>query len=370
MAYDAPAEADLNGSPSEGEFKTAIGALLNYALARLGGGSITASATEQATARTSLGVPAKNWLINPDGAVAQNLPASSADGDYDVDQWYTVTQTGSVASTQLSNPEDGYRYGMRMTQSQASAQRMGRCQIIEGVAASELRGKTVTFGGRRRLSTSDNVRMAVLEWTGTEDSPVKDQVNSWTSTTYTTGNFFKSTTLTVAGVSSAIAMTANTARDCSVTATISSSATNIIVMEWTENAVAQNVTFDAWSSRLIIASSLIDAIRRDYPQELRLCQRYMCSIAQASSGYTASTTSAVTTMALPVTMRGSGPASVSASSYGNVSSAAAVAAASGVSLTNAYPTYVQLTWTTSGMTAGQGAAVIGGTLVFKNQIGV
>lgn len=274
MAYDAPAEADLNGSPSEGEFKTAIGALLNYALARLGGGSITASATEQATARTSLGVPAKNWLINPDGAVAQNLPASSADGDYDFDQWYTVTQTGSVASTKISNPEDGYRYGMRMTQSQASAQRMGRCQIIEGSAASELRGKTVTFGGRRRLSTSANIRMAVLVWTGTEDSPVKDQVNDWTSSTYTTGNFFKSTTLTVSAVSSAIAMTANTARDCSVTATISSSATNVIVMEWTESTVAQNVTFDSWGGRLIVASTLIDAIRRDYSEELALCQRY------------------------------------------------------------------------------------------------
>lgn len=265
-----PTNLELTGaSVTKSQLQTRLGTLRDFIATLLGTDDSTPSAS-----RVLLGVPAVNWLLNPDGEVAQGLPASSSDGDYDFDQWYTVTQTGSVAATQLSNPENGYRHGMRITQSQASAQRMGFCQIIEGKDAIKLRGKTVTFGGRYRISASTNIRLAVLEWTGTEDSPVKDQVNNWASSTYTTGNFFKSTTLTVAGVSSAVAMTANTAANASVSATISASATNIIVMAWTESTQAQNVTFDRWGQRLIEASSLIDYIRRSYAEELTACRRY------------------------------------------------------------------------------------------------
>lgn len=248
------------------------------------------------------GVPCVNWLLNPDGEVAQSLPASSADGDYDFDQWIALTQTGAVASTQTSNPEDGYRYGMRMTQSQASAQRMGRIQIIEGKDAIKLRGKTVTYGGRRRLSSSANIRMAIVEWTGTEDSAVKDVVNDWTSSTYTTGNFFKSTTTTVVATAQ-VAMTANTARDCSVSGTISSSATNILVFEWTESTVAQNVTFDAWGSRLIEASSLIDYIRRLYAEEEARCLRFFEVMKAIRYDFYAAGTGSDMNVAVPMKVR-------------------------------------------------------------------
>lgn len=287
-----PTNAELTGaSVTKSQLQTRLGTLRDFIATLLGTDDSTPSAS-----RVLLGVPAVNWLLNPDGEVAQGLPASSSDGDYDFDQWYTVTQTGSVAATQLSNPENGYRHGMRLTQSQASAQRMGFCQIIEGKDAIKLRGKTVTFGGRYRISASTNIRLAVLEWTGTEDAPVKDQVNNWTSTTYTAGNFFKSTTLTVAGVSSAVAMTANTAANASVSATISASANNIIVMAWTESTQAQNVTFDRWGQRAIEASSLIDYIRRSYAEELGLCRRWCISLGgealfeRFADGYWSSTT--------------------------------------------------------------------------------
>jgi len=369
MAYPLPTKTDLNGTPTEGTFKTAFGVLYDYMAARLGGGSVSASAAEQLTARNSLGVPVVNYLLNPDGEVAQYLPASSSDGDYDFDQWYALTQTGSVASTQISNPEDGYRYGMRMTQSQASAQRMARAQIIEGREAVKLRGKAVTFGGRRRLSTSANIRMAILEWTGTEDAPTKDQVNDWTSGTYTGGNFFKSTTLTVTAVSQ-VAMTANTARDCSVSGTIGSSVTNILVLEWTEATAAQNVTFDAWGSRLIEASSLIDAIRRTYDQELALCERHAVAFySDAFAGFVSTTTTASIAVTLPRTMRGGGPSTLTNLGNGTITTGAATAATSNLTLSNSAPRSARVEATTSGMTVGQSAILIGQSFLLQARIG-
>lgn len=355
-----PTNAELTGaSVTKSQLQTRLGTLRDFIATLLGTDDSTPSAS-----RVLLGVPAVNWLLNPDGEVAQGLPASSSDGDYDFDQWYTVTQTGSVAATQLSNPENGYRHGMRLTQSQASAQRMGFCQIIEGKDAIKLRGKTVTFGGRYRISASTNIRLAVLEWTGTEDAPVKDQVNNWTSTTYTAGNFFKSTTLTVAGVSSAVAMTANTAANASVSATISASANNIIVMAWTESTQAQNVTFDRWGQRLIEASSLIDYIRRSYAEELLACQRYYHRQTASVSNERFGTGGMVTTTltvgqvpyVLPVEMRTAPALSISSAAHFSCYNGGSTIAVSGIAIDVNGTRFVNLQVTAS-LNIGSGSAL-------------
>ena len=72
-------------------------------------------------ARNALEVPVYNYLLNPDGAIYQRTVAASADDTYIDDRWYILTQTATATPSQVSNPEDGYRYALRLTQSQASA---------------------------------------------------------------------------------------------------------------------------------------------------------------------------------------------------------------------------------------------------------
>jgi len=87
------------------------------------------------------------------------------------------------------------------------------------------------------------VNFAILEWTGTADAPTSDVVNDWTNATFTAGNFFNSTTLTVRKVGT-ITPGAATLTDFRVSAVLGSSFNNLIVMIWTSGTAAQNSTLD------------------------------------------------------------------------------------------------------------------------------
>ncbi len=217
----------------------------------------------------------RNHLIDGGFSINQRAPATSADDTYAHDRWYALTQTGTIAVTTLNNVADGTPFMARLTQSQVTAQRMGYAQIIEGINCRHLRGREVTFRlGGVRLSTASNVRMAVLEWTGTEDAVTSDVVNNWTATVYTAGNFFLAANLTVSGVVQQ-ALTANTLTEGSaVTVTLGSSFNNLIVFVWTESAVAQNVTLDLGKAQLEIGSVATLFEHRPIGAELALCQRY------------------------------------------------------------------------------------------------
>jgi hypothetical protein len=91
-----------------------------------------------------------------------------------------------------------------------------------------------------------------LGWTGTADTVISDVVNDWTSTNYSTGNFF----ITGGGSLSVItagsqAMTANTFSTLSIAAAaIPANAKNLILFCWTDSTQAQNTTLDWHDVRL------------------------------------------------------------------------------------------------------------------------
>lgn len=218
----------------------------------------------------------KNPLINGCFRINQRAPATNADDTYAHDRWYTLNQTNPIAVSTLTDVENGLPFMARLTQSNAVAQRMGYAQIIEGKDCKHMRGKQVTFRfGRTRLSTSANVRVAVLEWTGTEDAVTSDVVNDWTSAVYTAANFFLAASLTVSGVVQQ-ALTAATLADGSpVTVTLGSAFTNLIVFTWTEATVAQNVTLDVGRPQIELGGVATEFERRPIQQEIALCQRYL-----------------------------------------------------------------------------------------------
>ena len=217
----------------------------------------------------------KNPIINGAFSINQRLAASNADDTYAHDRWYALTQTGAIALSTLTDQESSTPFMARLTQSQASAQRMGYAQIIEGKDCKHLRGKQVTFRfGRKRLSSAANVRIAVLEWTGTEDSVTSDVVLDWTSGAYTAGNFFLATNLTVSAVVQQALAAATLTDGSSVTATLGSTFNNLIVFVWTEATVAQNVTLDLAKAQIDIGGVASVFETADFGQELLACQRY------------------------------------------------------------------------------------------------
>lgn len=216
----------------------------------------------------------RNLLLNPSGgAVYQRNVAATADDVYFADRWYALTELGNATPSVLTDPEPGYPFGTRLTQSNATAQRFGFAQIIEGRNCKHLRGWSGVLGARVRASGSQTIRYAILAWTGTEDTVTSDIVNNWSSTSFTAGGFFISSNLSVLAVGSQ-AVTANTWTSLpDIFASMGTSFNNVIVMVWTESVQAQNFTLD-WDWVQFERGSVLTPPDWRGTAELALCQRY------------------------------------------------------------------------------------------------
>lgn len=214
-----------------------------------------------------------NRIINPDGAINQRALASNADDTYCVDRWYVLTQTGAIAVSVIADPEAGTANCMRLTQSQATAQRVGVCQVIERKNCGDLRSAVLSAIGRVRCSVSQAIRFAVCEWTGTADAVTSDIAASWTSSTYTTAGFFTSTTMVVTAVGAVTPGAATWTDLPTLSGTANAGMNNLFVFIWTEGTAAQNVTLDISRVRLNRGSIPLPYIP-NYADELRKCQRY------------------------------------------------------------------------------------------------
>lgn len=217
----------------------------------------------------------RNRVINPQLQWAQAGVGSTADGAYTgIDQWYALTQTGTVTSSQLTDVADGLPSMGRLTQSQASAQRMGWAQVFESSFIKDLRGKTVTLAAKVSMSAATTLRYAIIEWTGTADSVTKDVVSSWTNTTFTAGQFFSGTSLTIAATGS-VALASSTLTDIVLQASISSSMNNLIIFFWTDSVQAQTVALDIGNVFFGQGASAPATFNPPDPaSDLLLCQRY------------------------------------------------------------------------------------------------
>jgi hypothetical protein len=235
--------------------------------------------------------------------------AAYADDAYAADAWYVLTQTASITA-QRTTGDANSPYACRLTQTQAAAQRFGYAHAAEAADSAPLAGKSVRFQARVRISNSQAVRVAVLEWTGTADSVTSDVVNDWTSGTYTAGNFFLASDLTVAAAGSATPA-ANTWATIGLNATLSSSCKNVIVLVWTEGTAAQNVTLDLTELYLFRGTGATDWTPRANGDDQQRCERLVWAVednassttAHAGVGYAATTTTGRIFVYPPTEMR-------------------------------------------------------------------
>lgn len=220
-----------------------------------------------------------NLLINGGFNYFQRISSPStltsfSDDTYGPDRWNVLTQTASVQVARISG--NGTQYAGELKQNQASAQRMGMEQIVEGVNSVTLRGQYVRLQGQFRCSSAQAIRFAILEWTGTTDSVTSDIVNDWTSSTYSASNFFIAS-ITVTAIGS-ITPTANAWTDFSIAGTVSSSCTNAIAFIWTEGTAAQNVTLDVGRMDMFVGGTTRPWNPRPRGEDFDLCQRYFQSV--------------------------------------------------------------------------------------------
>lgn len=183
---------------------------------------------------------------------APGTATARADDTYGPDVWYVLTQTGTVTTERGTG--DKSRYDCKLTQTQASAQRFGLAQIVENAVAHPMRSRRIYGKARIKCSASQAIRIAILEWTGTADSVTSDVVNDWTNGTFTTGQFFNSTTLTLVGTAS-VTPSSNTWTDIEVSGSVSASANNLIFLVWTEGTAAQNVTLEVCAADMFEGTS-------------------------------------------------------------------------------------------------------------------
>lgn len=205
-----------------------------------------------------------------------NSATSRADDNYAHDCWYVLTQTAAIQVTSQTDQENGQPFNARLTQNQAAAQRMGYATIIEGKFCKSFRGQQVTFRPRVRVSSGQAIRIAVIEWSGTEDGVTSDVVNDWTSVDYTDGaaRFFVDANFNPVAVGSKTPTAATWTDMDALTVTLGSTFTNLVLFVWTENTAAQNVTLDIGKVRFVPGPHATNIRLANFGEVLRYSQRY------------------------------------------------------------------------------------------------
>jgi len=212
----------------------------------------------------------------------ESTETSYSDDTYAFDRWNILTQTTSVQCSRQDG-DTRSRYCGRIKQNQASAQRAGMVQILDADTSRRFRSQDVRAQVRIKCSSSQAIRIALVEWTGTADSPTSDIVNDWTSGTYTTSNFFISTTTTVVAVSS-VTPSAATWTALSVTGTVSSSCNNLLLMVWSEGTMAQNVTLDVTEVGIFHGAETRLWMPGDATVESQRCRRFCVRLRTSDVG--------------------------------------------------------------------------------------
>ena len=329
--------------------------------------------------------PGRNAIINGDFAIDQRVrpgdaithTSSSAfpnnDDAYTLDRWYILSdgnnrveinqETSDLPGEQFDYQQTGCR--MRVVTTSASAFKFGIAQIIEQRNCVGLIGKPVTLSFKLKASSTtklDNIKAAIVQWTGTADAVTSDIVSTWNAEgTNPTLIANASYVNTPANLNNAGAWTGYDNTNAQpITGTVSSSAKNLIVFIWSDVTDTTAGDFIYLTDVQLEAGSVATAYERlPIDVQFERCLRYTYGLWQEAAnrpfgvGLCTATNKFDTIITYPVPMRGTPAATYSAGSTFRIYTTAAFAANSIASAAiSRYALHMQATRTAADLTSG------------------
>jgi hypothetical protein len=221
----------------------------------------------------------KNRIINGSFNVAQRgtsfVSGANNDDTYNLDRWYVLSDgNDAVDITQTTTVPTGAKYSIGLDVETVN-KKFGIAQIIENVNCYDAIGGNVTLSFQAKVSSTtklDNVKCAVIAWSGTADTVTSDIISAWgaegTNPTLIANATYENTPANL-NVTTSFAT-------YSVTANVDTASTaNIIVFIWSD------VTDTTAGDFLYVTNVQLEkgsaATSFDYKPigtELILCQRY------------------------------------------------------------------------------------------------
>lgn len=125
----------------------------------------------------------RNKVINGAMRVKQRSTLGSTDNSYTLDRWRVLMESANacVVTQETSNvPSYGSKRAAKLTVGSANNNKFGLFTPLEFLDVADLRGKLVSLQASLEATAGiSDVRMAVLEFTGTADAVSGDPISSW-----------------------------------------------------------------------------------------------------------------------------------------------------------------------------------------------
>jgi hypothetical protein len=326
-------------------------------------GTITTSNSPYSTFR--------NRIINGGMDIAQRgtsfTSTSSANNDdaYVLDRFYILSDgNDAIDVTQTTTVPTGAKFSIGLDV-ETTNKKFGIAQIIENANCFDAIGQTVTLSFDAKVSSTtklDNVKCAIVAWSGTADSVTSDIISAWnvegTNPTLIANATYENSPANLNVTTSFARYTVSAAVD-------TSSTTNIIVFIWSDvtDTTAGDFLYIT-NVQLEVGSVATPFERRPYGTELSLCQRYYYKVFPGvtntflGTGFNVLTTVANVQHQFAVPMR----VAPSAIEQNGTANNYMIAHTTSVTALSTVPTFSSATTTSaltsntvsSGLTAGQG----------------
>jgi hypothetical protein len=241
-------------------------------------GRITTASTSAITSNTGF----RNRIINGEFGVAQRgtsfVSGANDDDSYNLDRWYVLSDgNDAVDITQETSTVPTNQLTAIALDVETANKKFGIAQIIEQKNCIGLIGGNVTLSFKAKVSSTtklDNVKAAVVAWSGTADTVTSDIISAWgaegTDPTLIANATFENTPANLSVTTSYATYT--------LTANIDTASTkNLIVFIWSDvtDTTAGDFLYIT-DVQLEAGSTATEFERRPIGTELALCQRYYC----------------------------------------------------------------------------------------------
>lgn len=226
------------------------------------------------------GITGANALINGQFAVSQRgtsfVAGANNDTDYTLDRWKLFSDGNDIVDvTQETTTVPTNRQFAIALDVETANKKFGIQQIIEQKDCVNLIGETVTLSFQAKVSATtnlDNVKAAIISWSGTADDPTDDMISAWgaegtdptLATNFTYENTPANLNLTTSYATYSVTATVDTA-----------SAKNIIVFIWSDVTTTSAGEFLYLSDvKLEAGQTATPFEHEDFGTTLAKCQRY------------------------------------------------------------------------------------------------